>query len=270
MIELEVMPSYCKALYFMDKTIMIEQFFLFSPYISIFLFFILILLYAIKAKAQTRYYQMDLNYKNEISELKQELEAASKELKLINNNLKLRVSELNKAKEVDVVLKLNNEISTLAIEVEEKNNLLEGVNSLLNISLDKSLDTMLGFFERKFPLDSTIELRNKIKSSQLAQKNIYEVGKDIEIFYGQWDTSKSEYYRCNKPYKDSLKLPIQHNYKILSQLEQWTNAQLLLNAFNVSSAIVYVSVLRVYPNLGFDCKINFCALLYRSFFLPYG
>ena len=67
MIELEVMPSYCKALYFMDKTIMIEQFFLFSPYISIFLFFILILLYAIKAKAQTRYYQMDLNYKNEIS-----------------------------------------------------------------------------------------------------------------------------------------------------------------------------------------------------------
>jgi uncharacterized protein YoxC len=208
---------------------------------------VLIYLFVSKIKLQQQLRQS----KSEVSTLSTEVELSLEKLNQqysknqeLESELQENKRKLNEALKPDAIKKLTAEISELEQQCELNKSMLDETNSFLSISSSKSLDIKLGFFDRMFPLDSSSDLKIKIKDSQKAQKAIYEAGEAVKIYYGTWTTTRNSFFVHSKPYKEEyvLALPTEHNFTVLNDLEQWSNLQLLLNAFNSQCEKVITSV----------------------------
>jgi hypothetical protein len=190
---------------------------------------------------QSKYIKKVLELKMQLGESKAQY---TKQFFALKTELTQAEKSLNDATKPDILDDLEQKIGSLTENSKRLSLLLDSTKSYLNETMSNAIDIKLSFFERELLVGSPAELKKHIVDSQLAQRKLYEDTLAVTIFYGHWDTGYTDSYYHSQPYREDVKYKVDKtkNQLILNSLEQWTNTQLLITAFNLGCEKIINSV----------------------------
>lgn len=171
--------------------------------------------------------------------LKQQMEVKeteySEQIAEIESTLTTARVALRDATKPEVLSSLKDMITGLTEESERLTAFIHSSTLDLQDLTDQNIDNKLAFFDRQMPVGTSTELKARIKESQIEQRKLYEESIAVTVFFGLWDNGYKDTFYHSQPYREDVKYEVNktNNQLILNCLDQWSNTQLLITAFNL-------------------------------------